>query len=116
MIENAPDLMGLVADRAEVLQRSEIGVLLHCYRPLAVQVVCEPRRRNEFEVFHPARVIGVDNRIQDEIHFAQMGAHDRPYLGGNASWFPIEAIDAELEVDAIEELVLGCMWPHEQLP
>src|ERR1039458_7965756 len=57
----------LIAHRMESAQGPEIGILLGGNGPSVVEVVSNPRRRNEFEVSKAAGVVGIHDRIEDEV-------------------------------------------------
>src|SRR5215813_7646477 len=46
---------------------------------------------------------------------SEAGLNDRADLTGAAARFPVRRVVAELEVDAIEERALMCVWNDEQL-
>ena len=37
----------------------------------------------------------------------KMHADNRPKLGGDTFWFPVESVNAELEIQAVKELVVS---------
>jgi hypothetical protein len=45
----------------------------------------------------------VEDRIEDEVHRAQMPADDRSDLGCVAVGVPVPRVVAEFEIDAVEE-------------
>jgi len=103
--------MELTAHRIEVTQGPEIGILLGGHGPFVVPVVGNSGRWDEFEVPETARVVGINNRIEDDIHFVmKMHAYDGPDLGGEALRLPIVVIGAELEIHAVKRM---CGLWHE---
>ena len=107
--------MELVVQRVETAELSRIGILLDSNGPVLIQVIRDARCRHEFEVTETTVIVGVHNWIEDDVHRFQMQTDNGPYLGGNPPGFPILVIDAELEIDAVKESVVGRMRPHEQL-
>ena len=98
MIHNGPDFVELIALRKEFAQWAVIGILLEGSGPFVIEVIGDPRCWNEFKVSKSARVVRIDNRIEDNVHWVQVQSNDGPNLGSNAPRFPIIVINAELEL------------------
>lgn len=78
VIHHCPHFVELVVQCFEVTQGPHVGVFLDGGGPLVVEVVGRAGRGNGFEVPKTARVVGIDNRIEDDVDGMQMHADDGP--------------------------------------
>src|SRR5579871_2361140 len=113
MVEYGPNLMELIVSRVEVPHRSEIVIFLGGYRPFVIQVVRDSRAWDKFQVPKTPSPVRIHNRIEDNVYGMKMNSDNRPDLGGNAPRFPEIGIDAELEIDPVEQRVRLRMGPDE---
>jgi hypothetical protein len=114
MIHDRPNLMELVVSCVEVPQRAEISILLGGNGPFVIQVIGDSCCGNEFEVSKTAGVVGIHDRIDDDVYRMQVQSYDGPYLGRNMLGLPILVIDAVLEIRALEERMFVGVRPDEQ--
>src|ERR1700730_14637847 len=107
MIDNRINLVGLLAYRNEVMQRTKVAVFLDC-QYILLQVIGDSRGRREVEALYAAGVRCVENRIEDDIYRGQVAAHDGAPFGCNAPFIPVLRVVAEFEIRAIEEPPIIC--------
>src|SRR5216683_4477407 len=105
MIHDCPDFVEFVSGRKELAQWAVIGILLEGSGPFIIEVIGDPRCRNEFQVSKTAGIVGIHDWIKDEVHRVKMQPYDWPDFGSNVPGLPVRVIDAELKIDAIEKLM-----------
>ena len=114
VIENAPKLVGLLAGRVEIVQRTDVRILFDGQRPFGREIVCDARRGREVEALEAAGPRIVEDRIHDEIPRAQVHAEDRPDLRSERSRIPTLGVVAEFEVHPVYERVFRRVRLDEQ--
>lgn len=97
-------------------QWAEAIVLLNSKGPVIIQVVSDSPGGIVLEVTQASGVVGVDDRVVNEIPWMQVHADDRPDLGRDAPVFPVAGVDTELKIDSVEEFAVMCVGPDEQFP
>src|SRR5436309_1748648 len=102
MIGDPVELMGLLISGVELVQWSEIVVLLDGQYPRIGEIAGDSSRRREVQVFQ-AVVRGVENRIDDDVHRRQVPTEDRSNLRGEALRIPMPGVVTEFEIYAVEE-------------
>src|SRR6185312_46246 len=116
MVDDGEQLVDLRRHRRDVTERSEIIILLGGHSPHRREVVVDARRGDEVETLDAALVLGVEDRIDDDVDRFQVPADDRPRLLGKAAVVPAVRVGAELEVHAIDERAIIGVRDHEQRP
>src|SRR5215471_16361263 len=113
-IDHRIDVVLLLVEGQPPLQRSKIGIILDPDCQILAKIAREARGRHELR---PAILSKpeVDDRVDDELVIALAPTDDWPDLHVPAGLGELRHSVAELEIDAVEELPLGCVWNDEQL-
>src|SRR3974390_762238 len=110
VIHDRPDFVELVTYRQELAQRPIIGILLERGGPLIIEIIGDARCRNEFEISKSTRIVRVYDRIKQNVHRMQVQSDDGSDFGGNVPGLPVRVIDAEFEIDSVDEGMVVRMW------
>src|SRR5882762_3726092 len=94
---------------------SEVIVLLQRYLVFFRQRQRQAGRRHEFELREAIPRV-IHDGIENQIESAEVSADDGTDLGGVGSFVPMSGIEAEFEIDAVEELALVRVGRGEQGP
>jgi hypothetical protein len=108
VVDYGEERLLLVAQAGEVAELAVIGVMLERDGPGLGEIVIDPRRRREIERAYALPAI-VDDRVENQIDWAESHADDRPDLSAIARRLPMPRVVAELEIDYVEKLMLGDM-------
>ena len=87
----------------EPVKRPETGIFLRCDRPFGREIIRDPGRRLEFDVFESI-VSGVEDRIENDIKGMEVPSDDRPQFGGKFLGVPILCVVAEFKVRAVKKV------------
>ena len=98
--------MRLLASGQKLTDRSEIGVMLQRQGPGVGEIIGHAGGGREIEVLDSV-IRRIEDRIDENIPLAEMPADDRPDFRGEAGWVPMFLVEAELEIDAINEGPVG---------
>src|SRR6516165_2807276 len=114
-IDHRIDVVLLLVERQPSLQRSKIGIILDPDCQILAKIAREARGRHELR---PAILSKpeVDDRVDYELVITLAPSDDRPDLHVPAGLGELRHCVAELKIDAVEELPLGCVGNDKQLP
>src|SRR5690242_12226956 len=97
MIDDPVELMGLLIAGVEFVQWSEIVVLLDGQCPRAGYFAGDSSGRCEIQILQ-AVIRGVENRIDDDVHWTQVPTDDGSNLRGEARRIPVLGVVTEFEI------------------
>src|SRR6185312_8602033 len=107
--------MRLFGGRQKVFEGAGIGILLHSHGPFGREIVSDARARGEVEILEAAEIGIIENRIDDDVPWAQMQAEDRANFGGIATGIPVPGVVTEFEIYGVNEgAVVGVGLDKEQ--
>src|SRR5579872_5466568 len=92
--------MRLVPRGQELVNWSEIRIHFECRRPSLAEVICDPFRWCEIQIFEAAIRI-IDNRVEEDVPISQVPANDRPDFRTVLRVFPMSRVEAEFEIHRI---------------
>src|SRR5450432_1888452 len=106
--------MELLIWRKKVTQRTKTVILLCSNDPFVAHIVRNAACGIKLKTFQAARVIRIHDRIVDEVPTVKMHTDDWPKLRRDSSRFPVQSIDAKLEIQTVKEfLVVGVRTDKE---